>query len=278
MKDRAKYILPIILILLIGLGIFAYIKTDSLSDFGLNFATEIIGVLITVYIVDYLLKSREEARLTPMRVIVYQEISVLTNRFMGLLFELYSESVKENPPETVHGFIEENCIYKALLYSSIDGEPRISPPTTMSQYLSSKAIDFEDRAQKILDKYSNFMSPKIANILHKTFVESIFVTIMKSLPNTIQFRQKLPYPKSLLYHLYNPEDTDKTNLILLNSWLEKERKELLKFEKDLRDISNPSHLKNRTKEHKYIYHIPELELEKQIKTFEDWKTKSSNNV
>lgn len=278
MKDRAKYILPIILILLIGLGIFAYIKTDSLSDFGLNFATEIIGVLITVYIVDYLLKSREEARLAPMRVIVYQEISVLTNRFMGLLFELYSESVIENPPETVQGFIEENCIYKALLYSSIDGEPRISPPNTMSKYLSSKAIDFEDRAQKILDKYSNFMSPKIANILHKAFVESIFVTIMKSLPNTIQFRQNLPYPKSLLYHLYNPEEKDKTNLILLNSWLEKERKELLKFEKDLRVISNPSHLRNRTKEHKYIYHIPELELEKQIKTFEDWKTTSTNNV
>lgn len=278
MKDRAKYVLPMILMFLIILGILAWQKTKSLSEFGLNFSTEMIGVFITVYIVDYLLRSREEARLVPMRIIVYQEISLLTNRCMGLIFELYSESVKENPPSTVKEFIDSDCIQKALYYTSIDGKPRIDPPQSMAHYLASNAVDFENRAEKILDKYSTFMSPEIANILHKAFVESTLISIMKLLPRTIEFRKHLPYPKSLLYHLYNPDDKDKANLILLNSWLEKERSELLKFENDIRVISNPTYLANRHKEHKFIYHITDEQLSEQINAFDNWRKLTSANT
>lgn len=278
MKDRAKYILPIVLILLIGLGIFAWLKTDSLSDFGLNFATEIIGVLITVYIVDYLLNSREKARLAPMKVIVFQEISVLFNRHLGMYFELYSESVKEEPPATTKEFIEKDCIYKALLYSTVDGKPRISPPQTMTQYLASKAVDFETRAEKILDKYSNYMSPEIANLLHQMYVESPSISVMKILPNVVQSRLHLPYPKSLVFHLYNPEEKYKTNMIKLNSWLVKEREELLKVDKDLRTITNPEYLINRNDKHQFIYRLEDKDLEEQIKKFDEWKITSANNV
>jgi len=278
MKDRAKYILPIVLILLIGLGIFAWIKTDSLSDFGLNFATEIIGVLITIYIVDYLLNSREKARLAPMRVIVFQEVSVLFNRHIGMYFELYSESVKEEPPATTKRFIEKNCIYKALLYSTIDGKPRISPPQTMTQYLASKAVDFENRAEKILDKYSNYMFPEIANLLHQMYVESPFISVMKILPNIVQSRLHLPYPKSLVFHLSNPDEKYKTNMIKLNSWLVNERKELLKIDSDLRTITNPEYLKNRNDKHQFIYRLEKKDLEEQIKKFDEWKITSANNV
>lgn len=278
MKDRAKYLLPIVLILLIGLGIFAWIKTDSLSDFGLNFATEIIGVFITVYIVDYLLNSREKARLAPMKVIVFQEISILFNRHLGMYLELYSESVKEAPPTTTKEFIEKDCIYKALLYSNVDGKPRISPQQTMTQYLASKAVDFETRAEKILDKYSNYMSPNIANLLHQLYVESPSISIMKILPNVVQLRLHLPYPKSLVYHLYNPDEKYKTNMIKLNSWLEKERVELLKVDNDLRTIANPEYLKNRNDKHQFIFRLEEKDLEEQIRKFDEWKITSANNV
>jgi hypothetical protein len=271
MKDKAAVILPVVLMLLIALGIFAWIETESLSDFGLNFATETIGVLITVYIVDYLLQSRERARLAPMRVIVFQEICALTNRFMGLIYELYSESVRDTPPDTVKEFIKSDCIYKALLHTSLEGKPRVSPPQTMAQYLSSNAMYFEKSSEQILLKYSNFMLPKTANILHKVFVESAFVAIMKTLPKTVEQRKNLPYPRSLLYHIYNPDQKDKNNLILLNSWLMKERSELLSIETDLRKISSPDYLKNRPIDQKLIYRLPENELEKQIKEFENWK-------
>jgi hypothetical protein len=277
-KNRAAFILPVVFILLIALGIFAWIETESFSDFGLNFATETIGVLITVYIVDFLLKSREQARLAPMRIIVFQEICALSNRFMGLIFELYSESEKEPPPDTVKAFIKDDCIYRALLHASIDDRPRVSPPQTMAQYLSANAMYFEKSSEQILLKYSNFMSPKTANILHKVFVESAFVAILKTLPKTVQQRQNLPYPKSLIYHLYNPDDKDKNNLILLNSWLEKERSDLLSIESDLRKLSNPKYLNNRSKEHKYIYRISDADLEKQVREFEKWKATNVKRV
>lgn len=123
MKYRVKYILPIILILLIGLGLFVWIKTDSLSDFGLNFTTEIIGVLITVYIVNYLLNSREKARLSPIRVIVFQEVSVLFNRHLGLFFELYSESVKEEPLQ-----LRKNLLNKIVFIKHCYTQPLMENP------------------------------------------------------------------------------------------------------------------------------------------------------
>lgn len=276
MKDKSKYILPIVLVLLIGLGIFAWLKTESLSDFGLNFTTEIIGVLITIYIADYLLQSRENSRLAPMKIIVYQDISVLYNRYMGLFFELYSLSVNETPPITTKDFVENDCIYKALLYSSVEGKPRIDPPQSMAQYLESKAKDFETRAEKILDKYSNFLTPEIAKLLHEMFSESVMISTMKMMPKIMQIRANLPYPKSLAYYLYNFEEKDKKNIIKLNDWLVNERKKLLKLDNDIRTVKNPEYLSKRNDSHQYIYRIEENTLLNQIKEFEKWKTTSAN--
>lgn len=141
----------------------------------------------------------------------------------------------------------------------------------MTQYLASKAIDFETRAEKILDKYAYYMSPDIANLLHQMYVESPFISIMKLLPKVVQTRLHLPYPKSLVYHLYNPEEKYKTNIIKLNSWLVNERKELLKVDNDLRTITNPEYLKNRDDKHQFIYRIEENDLAEQIKKFDEWR-------
>lgn len=58
---------------------------DRWVDLLLNVITEALGILITVFLVDRIIKKREEARWKPSRYTVYAELLKLTSRMLHVL-------------------------------------------------------------------------------------------------------------------------------------------------------------------------------------------------
>ena len=63
----------------LGLWLFA---TGTLSDFGLNAFTETLGILVTVLIVDKLIKRQEERKSLPQKATAYEDVRLLTSRLV----------------------------------------------------------------------------------------------------------------------------------------------------------------------------------------------------
>ncbi len=53
------------------------------GDFGLNFFTEVLGVVITVLIVDRIAQKREEEKTLPQKLAVYEDVRLLVSRYLS---------------------------------------------------------------------------------------------------------------------------------------------------------------------------------------------------
>lgn len=272
MKAIKKFYLPIFLVLLILLGILLWFKFPKFDEFGLNFTTEMIGVFITVFIVDFLLKRREDERLLPNKIIAYQETSLLYNRFLSLFFELYNKTIKEIPPKDTISFLEANLIEKALYHADSNANANISPPQKLPNYIANSSIDLIERAEKILDKYSIYMDPKVTLLIHKCFVECVFISTLKMLPSALNSRKGLHFPDSLAFHVFHLTKEDIENFVELYKLLDNEKLVLMKTENNLRGLSTPEYI-SLQKDRKFSYRISDEKLMEQIKRFEDSRKK-----
>lgn len=57
LKEWGTIILILSLCLLLGL--FCWLKTEEFKDFGLNFFTEILGVVITVFVIERFIQKKK---------------------------------------------------------------------------------------------------------------------------------------------------------------------------------------------------------------------------
>lgn len=109
-----------LIVLLIGLisVIFLYMWTrleGPLSDFGLNGFTESLGIGITVLLIDFLQKKREEMRLLPQRLVAYEDVRLLVARIYTFWNSAYLQSVPETPPSSINDLLSESYINKTGL-------------------------------------------------------------------------------------------------------------------------------------------------------------------
>ena len=83
---KHKYLLFILLCLFQAIGAVLWLKSEGLKEFGLNFFTEILGVVITVYIIDSLAQIRENERLKPLKLAEFEDAKNLFNRFISFWY------------------------------------------------------------------------------------------------------------------------------------------------------------------------------------------------
>ncbi|MCE2963492.1 MAG: hypothetical protein ACK5UE_06680 [Chitinophagales bacterium] len=78
-----------------------YAKTEQ---FGLNFFTEMLGVAVTVFVIDRLIQNREETRSIPQKLAAYEDVWLYTSRYISFWTSVYRESVPEEEPQTFEAF------------------------------------------------------------------------------------------------------------------------------------------------------------------------------
>ena len=50
------------------------LKTEEFKDFGLNFFTEILGVVITVFVIERFIQKKEDKRNLPQKLAAYEDV------------------------------------------------------------------------------------------------------------------------------------------------------------------------------------------------------------
>lgn len=218
---RHKYLLFVVLSLFVALGLSLWLWADNgLKDFGLNFFTEILGVVITVYIIDILSQMRESERMKPLKLAEFEDAKNLFNRFISFWYVTYSRSVPEEYPTTFDEFLSDNGIGKIFDYLDIDSKPSQNDSVSWETWIQKNHNDWLELSNRFLERHSANADPELYKLIH-AFVEC---PIMKTIPMMNAFnrqRKKSDSPSqiALAGYLPKPKNTDYEVLQKMNRTL-----------------------------------------------------------
>jgi hypothetical protein len=216
-----KYLLLLILGLFLATGLILWIKSENdLKDFGLNFFTEILGVVVTVFIIDRLSQIREEGRLKPLKLAEFEDAKNLFNRFISFWYVTYSRSVPEEYPQTFDEFLSDNGIGKIFNHLNIDSKPSQNESLSWVQWIQNNHNEWLEISNRFLERHSANADPELYKLIH-AFVECPF---MKTIPMMNAFknvREKNVSPglTALSGYLPKPRKTDYEVLQKMNKCL-----------------------------------------------------------
>lgn len=157
--------ISLIIIFLIFIGYFLFTIKET-EDFGLNFLTEMIGVAITILILDRLLKYKERKKNEPIRIIQYSEISLFLHRYIGLWHQLYINSVPNKEAKNIEDFLSKTEFDKIFTNAYLDSNANITPSTKLGDYILHQSTIFENSGNEILNRYKNDLPPIVFGNIH----------------------------------------------------------------------------------------------------------------
>src|SRR3989339_2243181 len=105
MRDNLSIIIIVGIFAILGLWISS--RVDSLKEFGQNFVSEMLGVLITILIINQLIVYRDEKRKIPHKFAVYDDIRLFVSSYILFWLQAHHESVPEEDPSNIYEFFSD---------------------------------------------------------------------------------------------------------------------------------------------------------------------------
>lgn len=213
-----KWAKELIVVILIGLGLYLWLDGDT-HDFGLNFLTEMIGVAVTIYVIDRLNVKREEARVIPFKMAAYEDVRLFASRYISFWVSAYENSVPEAFPENIQTFFSSAGMGKIWNWLDLDSQPNVSTPTTWWRWIRDNASEWKSSGNVILSRHQVNMDPEIYACVHQ-ICDGLFNTCLLHL----QAMERTPLIRETrkVFHLGGfsipPKEEDYRAILRLISW------------------------------------------------------------
>ena len=199
-------------VVIIGFLLWIFGKED-IKDFGLNFFTEMLGVVITVVIIDKLVKDREEKRLAPLKLAEYEDALRLFSKFVSFWRDGYMMAVNEEFPDSAEDFLSEEGIGKVFMCLDLNTQPNVTPARTWWTWIPENHKKWSDDCNKYLERHSSYSDPELFKLIHG-FIEGAFMTLLPMMSSIKQLDNKEGFPRLpiLANYAMRPQEADYQNL------------------------------------------------------------------
>lgn len=232
-----KYVI-IILFLLAMVGFLLWQFYNPLKDFGLNFFTEILGAIVTILVIDRIIKNREEGKYIPQKLAIYEDVRLFMSRYLHFWLSTFKESVPEDDPPNIETFFSENGLGKIWPHLYLDAVPKVTPQRTWWDWLVQSGDDLTKLGDKILQRHSGLLDPIAYRYIHQ-LTECTFFSSIKLIPTlrAIDINDGFPRPKILQSYSSKPSEDDYQAMIGLYVWCQNTFETLTKHDENLKKVS-----------------------------------------
>lgn len=270
-KSEKVIILRILGFILFGL--FCWLFSKTTEDFGLNFFTEMLGVAVTVFVIDRLIQNREERRSIPQKLAAYEDVRLYTSRYISFWTATYRDSVPEDEPETIELFFSDLGMPKILNHLYMDSEPNVTPSRKWWEWIVHNAKEFKDNGDKLLDRHSHNLDPIAFGYVHQ-LTESSFNNTLLISPSIKQSDIQMKFPRIKVLGNYSlpPQKEDYDAILGLVKWCNETYSLLRKHSNSIKKVSEYKPTKNRKMPPKCM--IPNEVLIKQIQELEEFRQRN----
>jgi len=160
------------LIIFLGLLALAFWTTQFTSGFGLNAFTELLGVALTIFIINRVLENRKQKDKLPARVLVYTEVVAMTNRIIRIWSNVEISTASARSSE-IQDLLNQANIAKLAQRLDLMGK---SPHTAKNwlEFFEREITIVQNHHMKLLSQYANYLSPHQISLIHGIAEESVY--------------------------------------------------------------------------------------------------------
>ncbi len=208
----------------------SYFATGSLQSLSQNGLTELLGIMVTVFVVDQLLKQQEARAQLPLRLIAYRDVQVLISRAVSFWETAFRESVPAPTPATVAELFAAATFEKIYNELDIRSPAPVVPGRDWESYIVEWYTDFQTRVERILERYAGSLEPEVLARVHN-LTDGMDARLLPAITSSDR-QNNLPRPQIIAYR-WKLLDTQLSAIIYLYDWCRRERKRLQEHQLDV---------------------------------------------
>jgi hypothetical protein len=216
-----RAVVYIILIVLLSIGIWLWIYGDQVlwNDFGLNFLTEVLGAIITILIVDSLIRKYEDDKSIAKKIIAYEDIQMFVNRYISFWKNMLDQSFLDDYPKTLEDFFKVEKLLKIYDNLWLESSPNVFPKTNWWGNINREVKDLEGKGADILDRYIDIVDPEIISKIY-TLVHSTSFSGFQHLSSLKNYdvTHNIPRPEILKHYIPPIEENECREILSLHNW------------------------------------------------------------
>ncbi len=167
--------------------------------FALNLATEIVGILLTVGLIDAVLRRREEQERERYRSLALRQLWRPLSRHAELLFNIYKASVERKPEREISQvsdlFDEDYFEQVARLDAAADG-PGVrgigGDAVPWYEWINQEAKRFKDDLERVVDKYAMYLDIDTIDAAER-LIDSSFISLVGYGPMIVSNSRSIGY-------------------------------------------------------------------------------------
>ncbi|MDD3653912.1 MAG: hypothetical protein PHO01_06985 [Desulfotomaculaceae bacterium] len=199
---KSKYIICGIitfLLVVVFLLIYFYSGAEWLKEFSMNVATEVLGIIITVFVIDYLIDKKEEDERYKRQAVAIKRMRVPLIHHIHTLFNIFKASIEKEPDKKYNTLSDlfDDFYFEQIQYLDFSMEAPILPKTNWVNYLYNEFTRFADELKKVLDTYSLFLDSEIIELLD-CISNSNFLNYVCKIRNIHQIDAQLDFKRKYL--------------------------------------------------------------------------------
>lgn len=158
----------ILLAALVAIGLYLYhYDILSIKDVLLNLFAEIIGILLTLILVDQLLAASQERERRRVARTALRSFGKPLRSHINLLCDILKASTTSIPTQAeadLRTLLLKNLPDEIQFFDFTASGPT-HPPEPWANHISNKFQNFSDAVEKIVEKYSTFLQPQLLEAL-----------------------------------------------------------------------------------------------------------------
>lgn len=248
----------------------------SFTDLWLNLLAGFISSLITIAVIERIIKRQKVKNELPLRKTMYRDIQLFTSRFIYLWRDMYEQSCNERCDLSVDELFTEEKIEVIRSNLNLKTFPNVTPKQNWFTYLLSCRTDLVTRGEKIISTYANAADPKVIQALHYIINDGQLLGNLSFMEQIYAYdiQNKVPRPPLLMAYTPPTNASDFDMIHQLISWCHAEYERLKNSSQDdIVDIYTiPKTLTFTSKPPLSI--MSDEEKEAAITAFEEWQKRA----
>ena len=160
-------------------------STEWVSSFSGNLISELLGILLTVFLIDKVIEKNQENERKKYKEVAFRQLRGAIYKHLMLLANIFKASALTLPEkrkfENVREFFDDKFI-EQIAYLDFSALAPVTPDRQWIDYLSEEFLNFKNSLGKTVEKYSMYLDSESLDLMEEVINSSSMAFILQ-IPN-----------------------------------------------------------------------------------------------
>lgn len=179
--------LPTLILTAISLGCFviyflAPAAKEWLKDIVLNLGTEIVGILLTIGLIDRVIRSNQEAERKKYQALAINQLRIPLSHHLGVFMDMFKASITSAPERTYQRVSDlfDDDYFRNVAFLDFSKQAPVTGNIQWFDYLSYEFSKFKDSLSRTIEKYSPYLDLETIDLVEQLLNSNLMAFIAQA--------------------------------------------------------------------------------------------------